>query len=110
MGLKDVIKEADSKLGSKLDSVITGEKKSAEGKVDDAVKEGKAELAKFESMMKDKENELDSVAADIGKKVLACADEGKQFDMSSISDLLDKAKEIKAVISDIAGKIEAFKK
>ena len=39
MGLKDVIKEADSKLGSKLDSVITGEKKSAEDKVDDAVKE-----------------------------------------------------------------------
>ena len=35
----DAVKGADDKIGDKLDSVITGEKKNAEKEVKDAVKE-----------------------------------------------------------------------
>ena len=113
MGFLDKTKEAvengDGKIGSKLDAIITGKKKDAESEVKSAVDEGEAELAKFESMIKDKESEFDSVAADIGKKVLASVDEGKSFDISSISDLLDKAKGIKSCIDEITSKISALK-
>ena len=105
----DAVKGADDKIGDKLDSVITGEKKNAEKEVKDAVKEGKEEIAKFESMIKDKEGEFDNVAADIGKKVLACIDEGKSFDISSINDLVEKAKGIKSCIAEITSKLDAFK-
>ena len=80
-----------------------------EDEVKSAVDEGKAELAKFESMIKDKESEYDSVASDIGKKVLASIDEGKSFDISSINDLIEKAKGIKSCIDEITSKINAFK-
>ena len=107
--VSDAVKGADSKVGSKLDSVITGNKKNVEDEVKSAVDEGKAELAKFESMIKDKESEYDSVASDIGKKVLASIDEGKSFDISSINDLIEKAKGIKSCIDEITSKINAFK-
>ncbi len=158
----DKLKDVDDKVGDKLDSVISGEKKDikkaadkvddavddakdvvkdakdkvddakdavkdavgdAKDKVDDAVDEGKDKISDaikalnldsldldgLQNLAKGKEAELDSVAADIGKKVLESSDSGKSFDLSSISDLLGKAKEIKEVIAAITSKIGALK-
>ncbi len=113
MGFLDKTKEAvegtDGKIGSKLDAIITGKKKDAEDEVKEVVNEGKEEIAKFESMIKDKEGEFDSIAADIGKKVLACVDEDGKFDISSVSDLIEKAKSVKACIAEITSKLDSFK-
>ena len=123
MGLLDKVKDANEKIGDKLDSVISGEKKNADDAVDKAVDEGKEQISEaikslnldsldldgLQNLMKGKETELDSVATDIGKKVLEKSDAGKSFDLSSISDLLNKAKEIKEIIAAISSKIGALK-
>lgn len=123
MGLLDKVKDANEKIGDKLDSVISGEKKNADDAIDKAVDEGKEQISEaikslnldsldldgLQNLMKGKETELDSVATDIGKKVLEKSDAGKSFDLSSISDLLNKAKEIKEIIAAISSKIGALK-
>ncbi|MBR4225697.1 MAG: hypothetical protein IKR86_02780 [Candidatus Methanomethylophilaceae archaeon] len=117
------MKDANEKIGDKLDSVISGEKKNADDAIDKAVDEGKEQISEaikslnldsldldgLQNLMKGKETELDSVATDIGKKVLEKSDAGKSFDLSSISDLLNKAKEIKEIIAAISSKIGALK-
>ena len=125
MGVFDKLKDVGEKVGDKMDDIITGkdEAEKAADKVEDAVEDGKEKISEaikaldldnldmdgLQNLLKGKESDLDSVAADIGKKVLASDTSKGSFDLSSIKDLLSKANEIKEIISAISSKIGALK-
>ena len=101
MGLLDKVEDTIKDAGNKL--------KDGASNVDDKIS-GKIDAAKLESEIRGQEKELDGLAAEIGKKVIAGLGDDGSFDISSIKDLLDKVKEIKSTINGFKSQLEAFKK
>ncbi len=97
MGFLNEVGDSMKKAGNKI--------KEGAASIDD-----KIDASKLESEIKTQEREIDSIATDIGKKVIESIDKDGSFDISSIKDLLDKVKEIKGVIGELTGKLDALKK
>ncbi len=127
---KDDAEEAAEKAADKVEDAVDDAKDAVADKVDDAkdavedaVDEGKDKISDavkaldldsldmdgLQNLLKGKETDLDSIAADIGKKVLEGDTSSGSFDLSSIKDLLGKAGEIKEAISAITSKIGSLK-
>ncbi len=101
MGLIDKVGDTLKDAGSKIKEGVSS--------VDDKI-EDKMDAAKLESQIRGQEKELDGLASEIGKKVIEGIGDDGSFDMSSISDLLSKVKEIKSTIAGFKDQLEAFKK
>ncbi len=101
MGFLDKVGEGMKEAGNKFKEGVS----DLDDKLGDKIDE-----AKLESQIRDQERALDSIKTEIGGKVLDSIDADGKFDISSISDLLDKAKEIKGVISTLSDQLESVKK
>ena len=101
MGLMDKVGDTLKDAGNKIKDGVTS--------VDDKIDE-KIDAAKIESQIKGQEKELNGLASEIGAKVIEGIGEDGSFDISSIKDLLDKAKEIKSTIAGFKSQLDAFKK
>ncbi len=120
---KDNDEEKVEKAVDDAKEAVADKVDDAKDAVEDAVEEGKDKISDaikalnlddldldgLQNLMKGKETELDSVATDIGKKVLESDTGSGSFDLSTIKDLLGKAGEIKEVIGAITSKIGALK-